>query len=385
MKWLPPKASEKSASDSTDDTRAGGDLQGGERAGVAGGRARGRGSALFRLAASLILLAFLLRRIAFSEITGALERAVGNWPFLVVAFTLPLLGIVITALRWRLLMKAQGIRIPVRRVTAAVLVGICFNQILPSTIGGDIARSIWLKRPGQSALGSLAVVTLDRAVGVFSLSLLALACALLSPTIRSLLPTVWLVPVVIAGAGWCGWLVAFRLARRLSRWIESKPWLRRYRSKADLVASTLGAYRGRGTLLLGAIALSLLLQLAIVLQFMALAAALDARVVMWEFALIVPVVTLVTLVPVTINGLGLREGAFALLGAPIALQAGDAVALGWMWLAGTLPYGIAGWILYARGPSATDEEPAASVTDHQPAQLAGESREKSSLSLGSEA
>lgn len=367
-----------------DDTVVEENLQRREDAGSPSGRASGTGRALLRLAASVILLAFLLRQIAFSQITDALGRAAGNWPFLVVAYSLPMIGILITALRWRLLMTAQGIRISVRRVAAAVLVGICFNQILPSTVGGDIARSMWLKSPGQSALGSLAVVTLDRAIGVFSLSLLAFACALLSPAVRSLLPTVWLVPVLIAAAGFFGWRVAFRLARRLSGWIDSKPWLRRYKSKADLVSSTLGAYRGRSALLLWAVALSLSLQLVIVLQFLALAAALDVHVVMWQFALIVPVVTLVTLVPVTINGLGLREGAFALLGASIALQAGDAVALGWMWLAGTVPYGVAGWILYVRGRSALSDEPAASAADPRPAQVASESIEKSPVSFGTE-
>ncbi|MGB6363687.1 MAG: lysylphosphatidylglycerol synthase domain-containing protein, partial [Thermoanaerobaculia bacterium] len=113
--------------------------------------------------------------------------------------------------------------------------------------------------------------------------------------------------------------------------------------------ATLRAYRYQKAVLALAVVLSIGLQLIIVIQSVLLATALGLQISMWELALIVPVVTLVSMLPVTINGLGLREDAFAVLGASIGISAADAVALGWLTVAGALIYGIWGATLHLRG------------------------------------
>ncbi|MHC4956121.1 MAG: lysylphosphatidylglycerol synthase transmembrane domain-containing protein [Planctomycetota bacterium] len=304
---------------------------------------------LLRVGISVGLLALLLRKIAPAELGEAFARAGSNWPQLLGAYSLPIFGILCAALRWQKLMEVQGAQMPLRRYCAAILVGNCFNQVLPSTIGGDVARSVWLTRPGDSAVVNLAVVTLDRAVGVFVLCLLALGCALASPAVNALLPTAWLIPALLVVGAVVGWLVLLRHGGTIgSRIFDLQP-LHRYREKARTVLRALHAYRGRIRALVAAAGLSLGLQILIVAQFVLFADALGAEVVQWQFALIVPVVTVITLVPVTINGLGLREGAFAVLGAPIGLAATDAVALGWLFVAGTIGYGIIGGLIHLCG------------------------------------
>jgi uncharacterized protein (TIRG00374 family) len=297
----------------------------------------------------VILLTLLFRRITFTEIRESLKLAVENWPVLLTAFALPLGGIGLVALRWQKLMKVQGVHLPVQRYGAGLLVGSFFNQVLPSTVGGDLARGRWVTRPGESPIANLAVVTLDRAIGLFSLSLLALVCALASPAVRRLLPTIWAVPAVLATTALVLALFAMRHARALGARIFSRGLLQRYRNKAKLVFETLQAYGSRKAVLAWAMALSIGLQLLIVIQAILLATALDLQIPKWELALIVPVVTLVSLLPITVNGLGLREGTLAVLGASFGLSAADAVALGWLFVAGTLTYGVWGAVLHLRG------------------------------------
>jgi uncharacterized protein (TIRG00374 family) len=304
---------------------------------------------LLRIAVSVILLTLLLRRITLAELGESFARALANWPLLLAAFAVPLAGIAVAAVRWRMLMDVQGVHIPVRRFWMALLVGTFFNQTLPSTLGGDLARGVWVTKPGESPIANLAVVTLDRAIGVFSLCLLALVCALASPAIRQLVPGLWMVPASVAAIALALALLATRHARSLGDRLFSRGVLRRYRDKAILVFDTLRAYRGQKAVLALAVVLSIGLQLIIVTQSVLLATALDLQIPMRELALIVPVVTLVSLLPVTVNGLGLREGAFAVLGASIGISAADAVALGWLTVAGALIYGIWGATLHLRG------------------------------------
>jgi uncharacterized membrane protein YbhN (UPF0104 family) len=208
---------------------------------------------------------------------------------------------------------------------------------------------VWVTKPGESPLVNLAVVTLDRAIGVFSLCLLALVCTLASPAVRQLVPALWVIPASLAAIALVLALLATRHARALGDRLFSRGLLRRYRDKAILVFNTLRAYRDQKAVLIWAVVLSIGLQLVIVTQSVLFATALDLQVPMWQLALIVPVVTLVSLLPVTVNGLGLREGAFAVLGASFGISAADAVALGWLTVAGAVVYGIWGAILHLRG------------------------------------
>lgn len=310
---------------------------------------------LLRIAMSAILLTMLLRKITFSELIESFSRALGSWPLLIVAFLLPLGGIALAALRWQKLMKVQGVHLPVHSYGSALLVGSFVNQVLPSTVGGDLARGVWVTRPGESSLVNLAVVTLDRLVGIFSLCLLAFVCALASPSIRSLLPAVWMVPAILAAGVLVLLTLALRHGRTLGERLFSRGLLQRYRDKAKLVYQTLLAYRDQKSVLIWGVVLSIGLQLVIVMQSVLFAFALQLPVAKWELALIVPVVTLVSLLPVTVSGLGLREGSFALLGSSFGLNPTDAVALGWLTLAGVTIYGLWGAILQLRGRQGMNE------------------------------
>lgn len=309
---------------------------------------------MLRIAVSVVLLTLLLQRITLAELGESFARALASWPLLLAAFAVPLAGLTLAALRWQKLMDVQGVFIPVPRYVMALLVGTFFNQTLPSTVGGDLARGVWVTKPGESPIVNLAVVTLDRAIGVFSLCLLALLCALTSPAVRQLVPALWVVPASLAAMALVLALLATRHARALGDRFFSRGVLRRYRDKAILVFDTLRAYRDQKAVLAWAVVLSIGLQLIIVMQAVLLATALDLQIPMGELALIVPVVTLVSLLPVTVNGLGLREGAFAVLGASFGISAADAVALGWLTVAGAVGYGIWGAVLHLSGRGRRD-------------------------------
>jgi uncharacterized membrane protein YbhN (UPF0104 family) len=294
-----------------------------------------------------VFLAFLLRRIAADELWQVFLRAWANWPVLLLALALPMLGKLLAAARWQTLMKKQGVHLPIVSYAKAMLVGAWFNQVLPSTIGGDLARGFWITKRGESALVNVTVVTLDRGIGSVVLCSLALVCALLSTPVSGLMPSVWTIPALLVAAAIAASIVGLRYGGALGKRLFSLPFLGGYRERAVAVYGALRAYRWPP--LAWAALLSLGIQLLIIVEYLLFARALELGVSGRELALTVPVVTLISMIPVTINGLGLREGSFALLGAPIGLRATDSVALGWLFVAGALIWGLLGGIVYVRG------------------------------------
>ena len=108
-----------------------------------------------------------------------LERVGDRWPWLVVAqipFAVLLLA---AALRWHLLLRAQAIALPFRDTYAIMLIGWFFNQTMPSSTGGDVAKAaaIGLEQP-QNRTVAIMSIFVDRFVGLLTLLVFALAlCA----------------------------------------------------------------------------------------------------------------------------------------------------------------------------------------------------------------
>src|SRR5690349_22095875 len=74
------------------------------------------------------------------------------------------------AFRWHVLLKVQGIRLSVPRVSGLFLIGMFYNQFLPGGTGGDIMKSyLLLKETPGKATGALLAVVFDRMIGLVAL------------------------------------------------------------------------------------------------------------------------------------------------------------------------------------------------------------------------
>jgi len=286
------------------------------------------------------LIWLIVDKVDFAEVAARLRQMDAAW--LALACLLMLLQYATAALRWSLILRALEDRLPARKVVEIFLIGLFFNQALPSSIGGDALR-IWRGYTAGLPLGrAVSSVLLDRALGFVALFVLA---AIGLPWSFALLhdqPLRWLTPA-LALAAFAGLAVLLLLDRLPTAW-------RRFR----LVRGLAGLARdGRRVLLhpvtLGAmLAVGLASALAVVSVFYALGAALGLELSMLSCLLLVPVVLTVTAVPVSLAGWGLREGAAIFLFGLVGMEQHDALALslcyGLLAAATSLPGGIV-WLL----------------------------------------
>lgn len=301
-----------------------------------------------KAAASAALLYWVLRGTDLGEVGRALGAA--NIPLLVLAFAMCFIGYFISVTRWGVLLSAQGVAVKRRTLVHSYLVAMFFNNFLPSTIGGDAYRAYDSWRWGSTKAGALAVVFVDRFLGLVALILFALVASAVWQGVgdAAQLPT-WMIALLAAGMLGVVWAIFFTprldLGGRLER--MGIPGARLVGGVAGRVKDAFRTFRGRRDALGKAMLLSLALQTNVVFYYYVMAQALGFDVSVAAFFLIIPLSIFVMLIPISINGIGIRENAFAFFFALFGVAKAESVALAFVDYGLLLVQGAVGAIAYA--------------------------------------
>ena len=267
-----------------------------------------------KLAFGVLLLVVPFAFVDWAAATDALlSAAVAP---LVLALPLLTLNMPLSAFKWHLLLRVQGVRSGFGAALEAYWIGSFFSNYLPSNVSGDVVRLMVLRAEGQRPEVASSILV-ERLTGLVVLVALA-ACALAFRPGHfddfGLLPLLWLMVAGLTAAVCLAFAVGDGLARRLRRRAAGKRSVLALRlmDGGARVAGALAAYRRRPGALLTALGLSVPFYAVLIgFQFLILAA-VGADLTLVEVALIAPVVQLVGLLPLAPNGLGLVEGAFVL-------------------------------------------------------------------------
>ncbi|HEU5316502.1 MAG TPA: lysylphosphatidylglycerol synthase transmembrane domain-containing protein [Chloroflexota bacterium] len=288
---------------------------------------------------SLALLGLLFWKLGAGELWSMLLQADLAW--LAAGIALVLVALAVSAWKWQLLLEAQGLTVPVPALFNSYLVGLFFNNFLPSNIGGDVVRVHDVaKRTGQASAVAASVIA-ERLLAGLALALTAAVALLFSAEYTARVgPSIGLALFVFAAL-----LGAAALP-------GSRAWLERVlpAGRAQAVARVTGqmgqALRNRNVVV-AVLALSFVFQAAVVLVAWAGFAAIGVPVSLGACFLFIPIISAVQLVPVSLNGLGVREGAYVVFFGSIGV--GEVHAAAASLLFGLLVAGVslAGGLLFA--------------------------------------
>jgi uncharacterized membrane protein YbhN (UPF0104 family) len=263
------------------------------------------------------------------------------------ALVLCLITQVIGGYRWKLLAAPLGFHGSTWQFTSYSFVGAYFNLLLPTSVGGDVVRAWFLDHGKGRRMASFISVLIDRATGLMVLLLLACVAVLLSPNTLEwwVSATVW----GMAAAAVLG-LASFPfLVRKSAQW-----------SRFRRLAEGARFYLQHPRLLLGTAGLSLAIQGANVILVWLIGMAIGLSSVpplyYWIF---VPMVSLFTLLPISVNGMGIREGGTAIFLAPLGVDNSTAVCLAVLWFAVLTATSLCGGLVYFFRwfpPSSADRE-----------------------------
>jgi glycosyltransferase 2 family protein len=278
-----------------------------------------------KIAVSLALLGYLLSTTDLD----AIQRRVRSGDPVLLALAMALYAgiLAISTWRWRVLLQAQGFQAPLAHLSGSYLVATFFNNFLPSNIGGDVIRIRDSSRLTGSTTTSLAVVAIDRILGLGALYALAVAAYLAGgPSVRRLAGAT---PVLIALGVLFGALayVFFRpgIARRVmaASGLARLEWAKK---RFDTVQAAVHVYRSQVTAVWIAFLGSVALQALVVYYYYNVARGLRIPLPLGACFLMVPLCTLVQTVPVSFNGWGIRESVFILYFSQVGLPRDSALA-----------------------------------------------------------
>jgi uncharacterized membrane protein YbhN (UPF0104 family) len=293
-------------------------------------------SLTLRLAATAALMALALRGVEWPKLLDLFGTI--DWRWWTAGFATALVVQVIAAVRWALLARPIGFPFSLGLFVWRFFEGAFFSLCLPTSIGGDVVKAYRLADSTHGRLLAGCTVVADRLAGLAALGVLAGAAVIGKEWSLGTAATIGvggaLLAVVLAGF----WLGVGSLDRLLALFPEPHA--------ARQFIGRLLPYQIRPSLMTRAVAWSLLVQMGGAFSVALVARGLGVALPLSVWFAVVPLVALAMVLPISIGGVGVREGGLAFLLAPAGVTPERAVAIGLLWFLTTIGGGLIGGLLF---------------------------------------
>jgi hypothetical protein len=303
-------------------------------------------------ALAILIVAF------YVDLSATWRQIVGQSPLTIsLALAIIVLQVAAGGLRWRAILKGLGSPAPANQVLAYFYVSVFFNACLSGVLGGDVVRT-WLANRAETRLKTVvSSVVLDHAAALAAVALLVLL------TLPLFIARVGLATAALPAAIAAGGIAAIVLVAQLHR-IPARlhqHWLAR--NVSDLGGATRAIFL-RPSAALPVLGAAMMAQTALAAATYVMARGLDMSASLLDCLVLMQLVALVTALPISIGGWGVREvamvGLFGLIGLPASAALALSVQLGVLSLLAALPGGLVLLLLRA-GPMPRGEATAERV------------------------
>lgn len=316
-------------------------------------------SRLVKIALSIVLLSILLSHTDLADLFAAVKTAQPGW--VLAALVMYVVSQVVSAWRWMILAKAVGFDEPFGKYFRSYFSGLYMNLFAPSTVAGDIGRALFIAGPNRSRALALTTVIADRALGFVVLVFIG-ALAVITQPYR-------LPPILYASA----WIVP---PATLLLWLYGPQMMVRVFSPASrwriLVERDLDPYWKDSRLLITTSLIAAAMHILQIVAQIVLAWAIGLEVPAMFFFIFVPIVNIIGMLPISFNGIGVREAGYIFFMARVGVESHSALAVGLLSSGIVLVTGIGGGLVFALSrsqlgaASATKDAATLASNDHNP-------------------
>jgi glycosyltransferase 2 family protein len=294
---------------------------------------------IIKIVISAALLYLALRKANFSDLASRIDVASLGWLGLAIAATF--LQIFIGVLRWRIVSAECGAPLPIRQAMRYNLIGAFFNQTLPSSIGGDAVRLWLVARAGAGWSAATYSIFVDRAIGLIALAVMIVASLpwsyqlITDPYGRSAL----LLVDFAALAGGVGFLILGRLPWP---WLKTW-WVTHHLYACAVIANRVVFSRTHGITIA---ALSIFVHVLAVVIAWCVVQSIAAPVGFGQTFQLIPPVMLITMLPISIAGWGVREATLGLAFGYAGLMTNEGINISLLFGAVTFIVGAFGGLVW---------------------------------------
>jgi uncharacterized protein (TIRG00374 family) len=279
---------------------------------------------ILRVSVAVGAFAWVLGMQDWARLTGAFRKlTLGAFGMALLVFVL---AQIVVALRWWILMRAQHVQLPILTAVHLHFLGLFFNNLMPSSVGGDFLRAWYVTKHTEKRFEAALTVFVDRAVGLFGILVMALVSYVF--LMRGLaLDTIVSQEGGTAGDGvarFVGYtclaivflLVLVLLLSGRTRRFLANIWASKRGTLSSLLLKTKrvgGIYWSRPWPVILALSFTLVIQAATIITLWGLGRSIGMEAPAKYYFVIFPVMWVVAALPVSIAGIGVLEGGLSLL------------------------------------------------------------------------
>jgi len=287
--------------------------------------------AVAKVAVSVLLLGWLAYQLDWGPVLETLRRV--NPALVVAAVVTQLTVSLLLTMRWSLLLRRHNPAYTTTALLRPCFISIFFNNLLPSSTGGDLLRAFHIYRLEKNLALAVSPILTERVTGltvIIGLAVSALPFFRIEPPLLSAIPAV--LPWIFVGAV-CGLVLValphtyMPVHRYVERWSRVRPVASILR-----IAEAAHGYLKRPRLVIGMVFYTVALQGLEVVVFWLLGAGVQAQPDFVAYLLVVPLVLVASMLPITVGGLGVRETAAITLFTIVGMARPDAAAVSLLFL-----------------------------------------------------
>ncbi len=285
---------------------------------------------LLKLLITLALLLWLYSKVDFNHLVKVLASS--NVTFLMLAFAFHVLGFVLGSYRWWWLLCETGVEVKHHSILPSYYIGLFFNNVLPSGVGGDAVRIYRLYCFGISAKALTASSIMDRAIGIIVILLIGALALIYSDLFQLPVDENYTVILIISFITILSIILFLPLWNEpLKKWQEKYQHLTFFRVLLDILILC-HSYHGSKNLLFRTVLITFFLHICIVLCYFFIGMSINIGVSFMSFMLIVPVVFVVSNLPISFGGLGVRESVLVSLLMLLGVNEQESIAFSLIYL-----------------------------------------------------
>ena len=273
-----------------------------------------RHKALFfvvKMALSLALFAYVVAKVSPGNVWAVVRKA--DPALLGAAAGLFVFSNLVGSWLWGRLLRAQGVRIPYHKAAAYYFVGLFFNNFLPSNIGGDIARISHASKYASNVSSVFSATLMDRLLGVLSIALLAVLASFASLDRFHLYAIYGAIVLIFLLALGLFLSIFNRTVLKAFEWPFRVLGLKAVEASIGRLLDDLHGFRNEKGALRAAFLATTVVQISRIYVHYLVGLSLGVRLAAGYYFLFVPVLAALVSLPISMNGLGIREGASVVL------------------------------------------------------------------------
>ncbi|TFB12817.1 flippase-like domain-containing protein [Candidatus Marinimicrobia bacterium MT.SAG.4] len=302
---------------------------------------------------AVLFILLIIYRVDFQRVAPFLEYV--RLDLLILSYAFSVLTVILMAYRWKIFIKQKNVSVPMLKLLRIYFVGVFFNTFLPGSIGGDVKRALDLSNTVGGRSVSLSIVITERLIGIISLLVMGMLSSFFLFAITDKFDSLLLIQIFVLSLIGFSIMVAFfskSVAKILS--LKLKTILKiRFLKNLDIyekikeVYKSVYSYKYSGATLFKGFLISFLMRGVWVFACYLVAVSMGIKPSFSMLILILSIVEIARMVPISIHGVGIREGVFGALYSGFGMSFTEGVLLAFIFYLLLTVNGIVGGVIYA--------------------------------------